>query len=94
MPLWLLVLVTFSGALAMHMFVPALAVAAQSLRVDAAAGLYGFTQRTIGALCTTLAGPGRDPAVAAAPALVGAALLARASFRAALRTPARTAAPL
>ncbi|HEY9023657.1 MAG TPA: MFS transporter, partial [Burkholderiaceae bacterium] len=35
-PLWLLVLVTFSGTLAMHMFVPALTVAAQSLQVDAA----------------------------------------------------------
>jgi len=36
-PLWLLVLVTLSGTLAMHMFVPALTVAAQSLQVDAAA---------------------------------------------------------
>ncbi len=35
-PLWLLVLVTFSGTLAMHMFVPALTVAAQALQVDAA----------------------------------------------------------
>ncbi len=36
-PLWLLVLVTFSGTLAMHMFVPALPVAARDLGVDAAA---------------------------------------------------------
>ena len=35
-PLWLLVLVTFSGTLAMHMFVPALAIAGRDLRVDAA----------------------------------------------------------
>ena len=35
-PLWLLVLVTFSGTLAMHMFVPALTVASESLHVDAA----------------------------------------------------------
>ena len=35
-PLWLLVLVTFSGTLAMHMFVPALAIAARDLHVDAA----------------------------------------------------------
>ena len=35
-PLWLLVLVTFSGTLAMHMFVPALPDAAQRLGVDAA----------------------------------------------------------
>lgn len=34
-PLWLLVLVTFSGTLAMHMFVPALTVAGQSLHTDA-----------------------------------------------------------
>ena len=36
-PLWLLVLVTFSGTLAMHMFVPALTVAGDALHVDAAA---------------------------------------------------------
>ena len=35
-PLWLLVLVTFSGTLAMHMFVPALTVAGHDLNVDAA----------------------------------------------------------
>jgi len=35
-PLWLLVLVTFSGTLAMHMFVPALTIAGHDLQVDAA----------------------------------------------------------
>ena len=35
-PLWLLVLVTFSGTLAMHMFVPALPDAAQRVGVDVA----------------------------------------------------------
>lgn len=74
------------------------AVSTLSISVDprligSAAGLYGFTQMTIGALCTTLAGLGRDPALAAAAVLVGAALLAQASFRVALRTPARPRAP-
>lgn len=69
------------------------AVSTLSISVDprligSAAGLYGFTQMTIGALCTTLAGLGHDPALAAAAVLVGAALLAQASFRVALRTPA------
>ncbi|WP_287812988.1 Bcr/CflA family efflux MFS transporter, partial [Pseudomonas sp.] len=41
-PLWLLVLITISGTLAMHMFVPALPAAAQALGVDSAA-----MQRTI-----------------------------------------------
>lgn len=36
-PLWLLVLVTFSGTLAMHMFVPALTTAARELGASAAA---------------------------------------------------------
>jgi len=74
------------------------AVSTLSISVDprligSAAGLYGFTQMTIGALCTTLAGLGRDPALAAAAVLVGAALLAQASFRVALRTPAPPRAP-
>jgi DHA1 family bicyclomycin/chloramphenicol resistance-like MFS transporter len=60
-------------------------------RVGSAAGLYGFTQMTVGAACTTLAGLGHDPAVAAAAVLVGAALLAQGSFRVALRAPARRA---
>ncbi|EIK97100.1 Bcr/CflA subfamily drug resistance transporter [Pseudomonas sp. M47T1] len=41
-PVWLLVLITISGTLAMHMFVPALPAAAQALGVDSAA-----MQRTI-----------------------------------------------
>ncbi|QKZ05164.1 multidrug effflux MFS transporter [Pseudomonas eucalypticola] len=41
-PLWLLVLITISGTLAMHMFVPALPAAAQALGVGSAA-----MQRTI-----------------------------------------------
>ena len=69
------------------------AVSTLSISVDprligSAAGLYGFMQMTIGAACTTLAGLGADPAVAACAVLVGAALLAQAAFRVALRTPA------
>ena len=69
------------------------AVSTLSISVDprltgSAAGLYGFLQMTVGAACTTLAGLGRDPAVAAAAVLVGAALIAQAAFRIALRTPA------
>jgi DHA1 family bicyclomycin/chloramphenicol resistance-like MFS transporter len=69
------------------------AVSTLSISVDArligsAAGLYGFMQMAVGAACTTLAGLGRDPAVAAGMVLVGAALLAQLAFRVALRTPA------
>ena len=69
------------------------AVSTLSISVDprligSAAGLYGFLQMTIGAACTTLAGLGRDPAVAACAVLLGASLLAQAAFRIALRTPA------
>lgn len=69
------------------------AVSTLSISVDprligSAAGLYGFMQMTVGAACTTLAGLGRDPAVAACAVLVGAALLAQVAFRIAMRTPA------
>jgi DHA1 family bicyclomycin/chloramphenicol resistance-like MFS transporter len=69
------------------------AVSTLSISVDprligSAAGLYGFLQMTIGAACTTLAGLGHDPAIAACAVLVGASLLAQAAFRIALRTPA------
>ena len=69
------------------------AVSTLSISVDprligSAAGLYGFMQMTVGAACTSLAGLGADPAVAAAAVLVGAALLAQGSFRVALRAPA------
>src|SRR5690606_6408603 len=42
--------------------------------VGSAAGLYGFTQMTIGALCTWLVGFGHDAAISAGLVLVGAAL--------------------
>ena len=70
-----------------------LSISVDPRRIGSAAGLYGFMQMTIGALCTTLAGLGHDPALAATAVLVGAALLAQASFRVALRAPARLDAP-
>ena len=48
--------------------------------VGSASGLYGFMQMAVGALCTALAAIGGDPALAAASVLVGAGLLAQASF--------------
>jgi DHA1 family bicyclomycin/chloramphenicol resistance-like MFS transporter len=69
------------------------AVSTRALSVDpqltgSAAGLYGFTQMVIGALCSALAGLGSDHGVAAALVLVGAGLVAQAAFRHGLR-PAR-----
>ncbi|WP_277961275.1 multidrug effflux MFS transporter [Pseudomonas sp. RIT-To-2] len=83
-PLWLLVLITISGTLAMHMFVPALPAAAQALGVDSAA-----MQRTISVYILGLAfgqlaygplsdGLGRRPLL-----LVGLALYTVAGFCAA-----------
>lgn len=43
-------------------------------------GLYGFSQMAIGAVCTALAGVGGNPALAAACTLLGAGMLAQASF--------------
>ena len=73
------------------------AVSTLSISVDprligSAAGLYGFMQMAVGAACTTLAGFGHDPAVAACAVLVGAATLAQLAFRIALRAPVRDGA--
>lgn len=51
-----------------------------------AAGLFGFAQMAVGALCTSLAGLGSDPALTAALVLVGASLVAQISFRVAARS--------
>ncbi|MDZ5460061.1 multidrug effflux MFS transporter [Azohydromonas lata] len=69
------------------------AVSTRALSVDprltgSAAGLYGFTQMAIGALCSALAGLGTDHGVAAALVLVGAGAVAQTAFRLGLRTPA------
>lgn len=54
--------------------------------IGSAAGLYGFTQMAVGALCTTLAGLGRDPALAAASVLAAAGVVGQAAFWMAART--------
>ncbi|WP_455922734.1 multidrug effflux MFS transporter [Pseudomonas putida] len=61
------------------------AAMSRALSVDAhlvgsAAGLYGFGQMAVGALCTFAVGFGRDPALAAAAVLSSAALLGLAGF--------------
>lgn len=48
--------------------------------VGSAAGLYGFGQMAVGALCTYAVGFGRDPALAAAVVLSTAALLGLVAF--------------
>jgi len=45
-----------------------------------ASGLYGFTQMTVGAICTALAGLGDDPALSAALVLTVAGVVAQVSF--------------
>ncbi|WP_019143111.1 multidrug effflux MFS transporter [Noviherbaspirillum massiliense] len=56
------------------------AVSVDSKLIGSAAGLYGFTQMAIGALCTSLAGVGRDPALAAAAVLALAGIAGQAAF--------------
>lgn len=53
--------------------------------IGSAAGLYGFSQMAVGALCAALAGLGGNPALAAAVVLAGAALLGQLAFWIALR---------
>lgn len=58
--------------------------------IGSAAGLYGSTQMAIGALCTALAGLGRDPALAAASVLAAAGVIGQAAFWVAARAEARS----
>lgn len=65
------------------------AVSVNPQLVGSASGLYGFTQMAIGALCTSLAALGQDPALAVALVLVSAAVVGQLSFWLALsREPA------
>jgi MFS transporter, DHA1 family, multidrug resistance protein len=48
--------------------------------IGSASGLYGFAQMAVGALCTALAGLGRDAALSAAIVLAVAASIGQASF--------------
>ena len=60
------------------------ALSVNPLVAGSASGLYGFRPDG-GAMCTSLAGLGGDPALAAAVVLVGAGVLAQAAFWVALR---------
>lgn len=62
-----------------------LAVGINPKVVGSAAGLYGFAQMSIGALCTALAGLGDNPALAAATVLATAAIIGQIALRTALR---------
>jgi len=53
--------------------------------VGSAAGLYGFTQMAVGALCTSLVGIGHSAALASAVVLTVAAVLGQAGFWVGLR---------
>ena len=48
--------------------------------IGSAAGLYGFAQMGIGAICTSLAGIGPDPALAAASVLAAAGVVSQGCF--------------
>jgi DHA1 family bicyclomycin/chloramphenicol resistance-like MFS transporter len=48
--------------------------------IGSASGLYGFTQMATGAICTSLAGLGPDPALAAAIILAASGVIAQVSF--------------
>jgi MFS transporter, DHA1 family, multidrug resistance protein len=48
--------------------------------IGSASGLYGFAQMGVGALCTALAGLGKDAALSAAIVLAAAAVIGQASF--------------
>lgn len=61
------------------------AVSVNPQLVGSASGLYGFTQMAIGALCTSLAALGHDPALAVALVLMVAATVGQLSFSLALK---------
>jgi len=61
-----------------------LAVGINPKVVGSAAGLYGFAQMGIGALCTALAGLGDNPALATAIVLATAAVIGQIALRTAL----------
>ncbi|WP_226579832.1 multidrug effflux MFS transporter [Acuticoccus sediminis] len=66
------------------------AMSVNPLAAGSASGLYGAAQMVIGALCTSLAGLGSNPAVAAAVVLVVAGVLAQVAFHAARRFAGRS----
>ncbi len=71
------------------------ALSVDSTVVGSAAGLYGFTQMAVGAVCSYLVGFGHNPALATAGVLAAATILGQVGFWAALgseRSAARPAA--
>ena len=64
-----------------------LAISVDTRVIGSASGLYGFTQMLIGALCTALAGLGRDPALSVAVILAITGVLGQIGFRVAMRSP-------
>ncbi len=69
------------------------AVSVDPALTGSAAGLYGFSQMAIGALCTSLAGLGHDPALASASVLAAAGILGQAAFWMALLPGRKERAP-
>ncbi|MCC7048604.1 MAG: multidrug effflux MFS transporter [Alphaproteobacteria bacterium] len=56
------------------------AISVNPQAIGSASGLYGFTQMTVGAICTALAGLGDDPALSTALVLATAGILAQGAF--------------
>ena len=61
------------------------AVSVNPRLIGSASGLYGFCQMAVGAICTSLAGLGSNPALSSAVVLTGASLLGLGCFALALR---------
>ena len=49
--------------------------------IGSASGLYGFGQMAVGAICTTLAGLGNNPALGVGIVMATAGVIAQLSFR-------------
>ena len=65
------------------------AVSVDPAVTGSAAGLYGFTQMLVGAVCTSLVTLGSSPALATAIILVGAVVFAGGAFALGARAGAR-----
>lgn len=61
------------------------AISVNPLVIGSASGLYGFTQMVVGAICTSLAGLGDNPALMAGIVMAGAGIVAQLSFWVALK---------
>jgi DHA1 family bicyclomycin/chloramphenicol resistance-like MFS transporter len=69
------------------------AISVEPRLIGSAAGLYGFSQMASGAIATSLAALGDDPALASAVVLVGAGVVALVGFRVAMRAERRASGP-